>query len=154
MRLGDVILEMNAALLLKKQGGTVPLIVLHSALAQRKGEATSNANVSVIIHNTFAFDVATVIFLRASRSNQRVVSGSQRHRGENIESMLLPALESRVSVWCCDTGWEWEKKKDVYEETVTLSFKPSPSFIFLTPFLSFCLSLLSLFTAYCCHCLI
>lgn len=53
---------------------------------------------SVIIHNTFAFDVATVIFLRASRSNQRAVSGSQRHRGENIESMLLPALESRVSV--------------------------------------------------------
>lgn len=39
MRLGDVILEMNAALLLKKKGGSVPLIVLHSALAQRKREA-------------------------------------------------------------------------------------------------------------------
>lgn len=36
--------------------------------------------------------------LRVSRSSQRAVSGSQQHGGENIESMLPPAFESRVRV--------------------------------------------------------
>lgn len=109
--------------------------------ACRKGGKTRERRMRLLLSTTcLRLMLPPSLSLCESRSSQRAVSGSRQHRVENIESMLPPAFESRVIVWCCDIRREHKKKKNMYEETV-IPFHPSPSFSFHLCFLIVCLSL-------------
>lgn len=119
-----MILEMNTLPLPKKRGGAEPLIVWHlvsvqhmhgahglyhvyrggsgrrkEGLVRREEKQERKRRLCLLLSTTRLRLMFPPSFsLCVSRSSQRAVSGSQQQGGENIESMLPPAFESRVSV--------------------------------------------------------
>lgn len=107
----------------------------------------------VIIYNMFVFDVATVIF-PPSLDLAREQCHDHSNTGEKILNQWFRwLLKAGLSFDAATSGESMKKKKNVKEE---IPFFSAPPLHFPFPF-AFSQSVflfLSLFTAYCCHCLI